>query len=507
MAQLLFEHFVVLMLENRSFDHLFGYLGIGDGLPRDGASNYLKPDDKNSTKFSSRDGGDYTAIGQGPSHSVKETNMQLFGVTKPTAAAAAKPPPMNGFVASFRTALTYDLKRPPTTSELQQVMNCFNPVQLPVLSTLAKNFVLCDRWFADVPGPTMPNRAFVHAATSQGYTYNADWKPKFNCKTLYDRLSSDPSRSWRSYYHDLDDIVELYPYLKIDATNHVLFESNFVNDVAGDELATYSFITPAFQNSPQHPCNSMHAPADVRPAEKLVADVYDTFRAHPEVWKKTLLIIIFDEHGGYYDHVPPPRTVSPDGIAGRLDENFLVPFDFQRLGLRVPAILVSPWFKPAVDSTVYSHSTIPGSVIDALQLPGGFLTQRDAKAAKLTGKYLVDDGSHTWRTDTPDLTVPVQPEPLDMMQREVLNGTVHLDPHPDQRNTLRTKDIQDPAQAKQFMRTQIAKHLEHYFASNGRRQMAAKLSTEDQLPSSTISPSRISELRASARRPVKAVRP
>ena len=349
MAKLLFEHFIVLMLENRSFDHLFGYLGKGDGLPKGGATNYLKPTDSNSEAFSSRKGGDYTAIGQGPSHSLKQTDEQLFGQTKPSPAVSAKTPPLNGFVASFREALTYDLKRQPTSSELQQVMNCFDPVQLPVLSTLAQSFVLCDRWFADVPGPTMPNRAFVHAATSQGYTYNADWKPKFNCKTLYDRINANKSLSWRSYYHDQDDILELYPYLEKDETNHVQFEGNFVSDVAGDKLATYSFITPAFLNSPQHPTNSMHAPADVRPAEKLVADVYSALRSQPGVWKKTLLIVVFDEHGGYYDHVPPPATVSPDGIAGRLDQSFLVPFDFKRLGLRVPAILISPWFKAGVD--------------------------------------------------------------------------------------------------------------------------------------------------------------
>jgi phospholipase C len=507
MAKLLFEHFVVLMLENRSFDHLFGYLGIGDGLPPGGATNYLKPGDKKSGAFSSRKGGDYTAIGQGPSHSLKQTNEQLFGVTKPTSGVASGKPSLNGFVSSFNTALEYDLKRTPTTSELQQVMNCFDPVQLPVLSTLARNFVLCDRWFADLPGPTMPNRAFVHAATSQGYTYNADWKPKFDCKTLYDRINADPSRSWRSYYHDQDDILELYPYLPKDETNHIPFEGNFVSDVAGDKLATYSFITPAFIDAPQHPTNSMHAPADVRPAEKLVADVYGALRSQPDVWKKTLLIVVFDEHGGYYDHVPPPATVSPDGIAGRMDQEFLVPFDFKRLGLRVPSILVSPWFKPAVDSTIYSHSTIPGSIIDALQLPGGYLTQRDAKAAKLTAKYLVDDGSHTWRTNTPDLTVPVQPQPLDMMARDILNGTVHLDPHPEQRNTLRTKDIQDPAQAKQFMRTQISKHLEHYFASKGQPKLAAKLSTEDQSASTSVSPSRISELKVSPNRPARGERP
>jgi len=506
MAKLLFDHFVVLMLENRSFDHLFGYLGKGEGLPKGGATNHLTPKDPKSPSFSSRDGGDYVAIGQGPSHSLKETNMQLFGVTKPSA-GAAKEPVLDGFVASFRTALTYDLKRAPTNSELQQVMNCFDPTQLPVLSTLAREFVLCDHWFADVPGPTMPNRAFVHAATSQGYTYNANWKPKFDCKTLYDRINAAPQRSWRSYYHDQDDIVELYPYLKKNATNHVLFESNFVSDVAGDRLATYSFITPAFINSPQHPANSMHAPADVRPAEKLIADVYGALRAHPEVWKKTLLIVLFDEHGGYYDHVPPPATVSPDGIAGRMDEPFLVEFAFDRLGLRVPAILISPWFKASTDSTVYSHSTIPGSVIESLGLPGGFLTERDKKAAKLTQKYLIDDGSRVWRDDTPDVTVPVQPQSLDMMQRDLLAGAANLDPHPEQRSELRTMDIQDPVHAKQFMRTQIAKHLEHYFASGGKEKQAAALSTEDQGASSTISPARIAELRDSPHRKPRGIRP
>src|ERR1700760_3879220 len=180
--QLLFDHFVVLMLENRSFDHLFGYLGIGDGLSKKGGVNYLDPKNPKSGTFKSAKGGDFTAIGEGPSHSLKQVNEQLFGVTKPSSAAAKKPL-LNGFVSSFEVSLKYDLKRSPTTSELQQVMNCFDPVQLPVLSTLAKNFVLCDRWFADVPGPTMPNRAFVHAATSQGYTYNADWEPKLHSKT------------------------------------------------------------------------------------------------------------------------------------------------------------------------------------------------------------------------------------------------------------------------------------------------------------------------------------
>jgi phospholipase C len=500
MAKLLFEHFIVLMLENRSFDHLFGYLGTGAGLPAGGATNYKKPGDKTTTAFSSRRGGDYTAIGQGPSHSLKETNLQLFGKTKPDGGTVA-PPLLNGFVASFETALRFDLKREPTDSELQQVMNAFDPVQLPVLSTLAKNFVLCDRWFADVPGPTMPNRAFVHAATSQGYTYNAGWKPQFNCKTLYDRINAANSYSWRTYYHDKNDVLELYPTLKAGTNNHSVFEGNFASDVEGDNLATYSFITPAFIGTAAQPANSMHAPSDIRPGEKLVADVYSALRRQPKVWQKTLFVVLFDEHGGYYDHVPPPATVSPDGIAGRMDENFLVPFDFKRLGLRVPAILISPWFQAGVDSTVYSHSTIPGSIIEALGLSGGFLTDRDKKAAKLTQRYLVDDGTKVWRNQTPDVGVPVQPQPLDAVQREVLDGSVHLDPHPELRNELRTRDIYDPTHAKQFMRTQVAKRLEHNLASGGKPAIGASLHADNQPASSSVSPARIAELRSSAKSP------
>ncbi|WP_341317480.1 alkaline phosphatase family protein [Paraburkholderia sp. IMGN_8] len=364
---------------------------------------------------------------------------------------------------------------------------------------MAKEFVLCDHWFSDVPGPTVPNRAFVHAATSQGYTDNAGWKPELNCDTIYDRLKSS-GKSWRVYYHDHNDVTELYPGLAKTVGNNVLFDESFLSDVAGDRLASYSFITPAFMSSPQQPVNSMHAPADVRPAEKLVADVYTALQAHEEVWKKALLIIVFDECGGYFDHVRPPATVSPDDIPGHTDKPYLVPFDFQRLGLRVPCILVSPWFEAQVDSTEYSHSTIPGSVIEAFQL-GDFLTKRDKGAAKLTQKYLLGGARRQWRTQTPTVTVPVQPPAMDPTQQEILEGAVNLDPHPENRNNLRTRDIRDPMQAKQFVQTQVAKHLEHYFASAGQGDAAEHLAADRQPASSTVSAARINELKLSSGKP------
>jgi phospholipase C len=494
MTKARFHNVVVLMLENRSFDHLFGYLDLGDGLTGRHDANYLHPGDHASLKLTVRRGGDYTSIGQGPSHSLKSVNEQLFGRTAVPVDEDAASATMSGFVASFHDALKADLRRAPTESELHQVMNCFDPVQLPVLSMLARSFVLCDRWFADVPGPTMPNRAFIHAATSQGYTWNAGWKPDFTCQTLYDRINATHGKSWRIYYHDLNEVLELYPNVQKNARNNVLYES-FLADAAGDALASYSFITPAFLGTPEEPTNSMHAPADVRPAEKLVADTYMALRSNPEVWKKTLLIIVFDEHGGYYDHVAPPATVSPDGIPGRTDQPFLVPFGFNRLGLRVPALLISPWLAPGVDSTVYSHATIPGTIIEAFKLHGGFLTKRDAAANRLTHTYLHNDAL-VFRDDTPELASSPQPAPLDAIQREVLNGTVHLDPHPEKRNVLRTNDIQDARQAKTFMRTQVSKHLEHYLAarSNPKQGPGSQVSAPNQIATPALSPSRVTEL-------------
>ena len=210
-------------------------------------------------------------------------------------------------------------------------------------------------------------------------------------------------------------------------------------------------MTPSAKNSG---ANSTRLFEDLSNRTKRIRDVpasfrcvYSALRAVPEVWKKTFLIVTFDEHGRYYGHFPPPGTVSPDGIAGRMDQPSLVPFDFKRLGLRVPTILISPWFAPGVDSTVYSHASIVGSVIDVFKLPGGYLTERDRQAAKLTDRCLVRDASRRWRDNVPDLVVPVQPQSIDAMQRELLNGTVHMDPQPAARNELRTQDIQDPMQA------------------------------------------------------------
>jgi phospholipase C len=509
------------MLENRSFDHIFGYLQIPN-WPAQKLENLLKPGVGNQSNvttiaganvtFTSQRGGDYTAAGEGPSHSLKATNMQLFGTGTPTAAQQAAPPKMSGFAESFKAGLTNSHNRGPNVpvqTEVQQVMNGFTSEQLPVLSTLAQHFVLCDHWFADVPGPTVPNRAFVHAATSKGYTYNANWHPDFTgVATLYDRLD-DAGITWRIYSSDSDDITSLYRGNVGLPRNHAPF-ATFVNDVADNALATYSFICPASLGK-QYTVNSMHAPRDVRPAEKLIADIYDALKGHEDTWKETLFVIMFDEHGGYYDHVQPPRdnVPKPDDALCVMDQPYLVEFDFNRLGLRVPVILVSPWFMQPdlfdrVDSTRYSHSTIPGSIIEAYGNGKiGFLTRRDAAANKLTSKYLVQQPGQQWQPKAaPAVTVPMQPQDLDATQRAILNGSALNDPDVKRQTDERTQDIRDGVQAKDFILVQNAKVLEHKSAERrlGKRTLPTA-SAYNQPPGEVVSASRIAELQRPAKAP------
>jgi len=186
--------------------------------------------------------------------------------------------------------------------------------------------------------------------------------------------------------------------------------------------------------------NSQHAPEDVRYGDNLIADVYETLRSNTAVWNKSVLIITYDEHGGFYDHVAPPATVNPDGINSPPPADkatFAPPFAFDRLGLRVPAVIVSPWVgKGVVDSTQMQHTSIPATAKEIFGLPK-FLTKRDASAHTITHLFT----QAVARTDAPQklpraplaqvTAAPGDPRhpknhPLDHTQREILLGVHHL---------------------------------------------------------------------------------
>ena len=353
------EHVVLLLFENRSFDHIFGFLPH-PGQLSGRESNPIDPANPRLGRV--RVSKDAALAGGGdPHHDLLSVNLQLFG----NGPLTADPAPLNGFVKSFTAAAGNDV------SVGKTIMQCFDPRRLPALSTLAQEYCLCDRWHASVPGPTWPNRFFVHSATSDGVVTN-DVLHAFDMETIYESLAAR-GLTWNIYYHDFPQSLALRRLWERREGFRKYID--FAGDVQRGLLPNYSFIEPRYFELLGRHANDFHPPHDVRYADALVADVYKMLRVSGQ-WEKTLLIVLFDEHGGYYDHVSPPRGVpNPDNQVSTDP-----PFDFTRLGLRVPAIIASPWIeKGRIDSTVYEHSSIP-AVISKLFGLNTFLTERDRAA-------------------------------------------------------------------------------------------------------------------------------
>ena len=303
------EHFIVLMFENRSFDHLFGYRKGVDGL-KGVEFNLLDPSKPEgpsnpAVKVSNAEPYSITA-GQGPSHSFNAVTTQIYG----TKTAPANAPGTNiGFVKSYRESLNEDHVSNPTSDQIRVVMEAFAPGTLPAFEGLAGAFCLCDRWFCEVPGPTMPNRMFIHMGSSGGYVHNV-WTRKFTEKTFYEVLN-DNNKTWATYDFDQNEVRQ-FPALKANATSFRVFEKDFAKDISSGNLPSYSFIIPRFF-AKTGLVNSMHGPYDVRPADQLVADVYNALRSNTSVWNKSALIITMDEHGGFYPRCSTATSVQEPG--------------------------------------------------------------------------------------------------------------------------------------------------------------------------------------------------
>ena len=241
---------------------------------------------------------------------------------------------------------------------------------------------MCDQWYSSVPGQTWPNRFFLHCATSGGF---ADNKVR-TCpmRTIYENLE-DARLEWGVYFHDIPQSLTL-EHLQTPArrARFKLFQE-FAGDAAGGRLPHYTFLEPRYFNTLLGKANDQHPPHDVQLGEHLIADVYDALRQSPS-WEKTLFVIVYDEHGGIYDHVLPPPAVNPDGLWSHEPE-----CSFEQLGLRVPAVLVSPRIaKKTVDSTIYDHASLLATVKEIFGLKP-FLTERDRQAKTFT--HLLDAGA------------------------------------------------------------------------------------------------------------------
>ena len=466
------EHIVVLMLENRSFDNLLGWL-YEDGAPNDQYFDGLNKElwnpmsnlDANGTPFVEqvwvrKNGeapahGSYAALHEveytkdfcqpdpDPGEGYKDTNHQLFGVYDVD--TVYPPDPTNlGFVDNYKNAMlygTYCFGDAPT--DPRAILNCYTPDETRVLSALAQQFAVCDQWFCPVPSQTWPNRAFAFAATSDGNVNNRpDWVA--TSKTIFDQLT-DAGKSWKVYHgvqwnksaNDGEGAVQPFSLTQIMldpakatayAANFQIFDE-FYNDVSASELPAYTFLEPQFSTIKNSSGvvvaqqNDQHPPSDIRDGEQLIADVYEALR-DSELWDKTLLVITYDEHGGCYDHIAPGTAKAPiasGSDAGPVDPFF--GFRFNRYGLRVPAVLVSPWIPagtvarpqtysdPSVldsgqtTARYFDHTSVIASVRNKFKLEG-YLTDRDRYAPDLSCVLTLDEP----RSDKPAVTPAAAPQ-------------------------------------------------------------------------------------------------
>ena len=356
------QNVVVLVLENRSFDHMLGYLGTPNGL-KGNELNLQDPANPSSPQVVVSNSAAYLGdLDVDPSHEVSHVTVQLFG-------SETIPPP--GAPHNVGFVLDYARQGSP---EPENIMRCFDPANLPVLTTLAREFAVCDRWHASVPGQTWPNRFFLHCATSGGWTDNT---PRaYPMRTIYENLTGK-GFDWAIYFHDVAQSMTLDNLLDSVFKAKFKFFPDFFTDLRNRTLPNYCFLEPRYFNFLSWKANDQHPPHDVQLGEHLIADVYEQLRAS-DYWNKALLVILYDEHGGIYDHVLPPAAVSPDGLNNQ-------GFAFDRLGLRVPAVLVSPYIKrnTVESTTVFDHTSLLATVKELFDLPS-FLTKRDAQAATFT---------------------------------------------------------------------------------------------------------------------------
>jgi phospholipase C len=393
------EHVVVLMMENHSFDQMLGSLAdeLGlDGIDLDKPRS--NPDYPDTTKPIAQARTSLTSIDLDPAHEFDDVQRRLTDNN-------------GGFIKDFVMAHPNCGDK-----EKQQIMAYYEPGKLTVLHKLARNFAVCDRWFSSMPGPTWQNRFFLHSGTTKGHLKmpSGIFDPNFHLydqDTIYDRLN-EKKISWKIYHQGEAQTMVLVHQLEPENLLRYHEMVQFFDDATGDQadFPQYSFIEPCYSGSGQ---NDQHPPSDIMKGELLIAQVYNALRANEALWQKSLLVVLYDEHGGFYDHVVPP-TKKDDPIVVAPDDN-TEEFNFEQLGLRVPAILISPWIDKQVIHTLFDHTSLLKYLIDKWGLrPLGRRTEKaNTFAAALTTLAAA-------RTDTPGVITDRLVSPVET-QNKVVN--------------------------------------------------------------------------------------
>lgn len=495
-----FDHVVVLMLENRSFDNLLGYLypsgedfskfPLGkkfSGLNFDVPHTNPVPEDANDPHRGEKipvrpvdPSGRYFEPYPDPGEFYPHVNTQVYGSIRPDS-NNGKPddkivapynlpepvppvPPMNGFVKDYISVLR-SLKKPGCLGSLlnwlgfnpkwfklndkyedfKVIMECYTPEQLPVMSTLAREFAVFDHWHCDVPSQTYTNRAFWHSGYSYNYVNNSPikkWILDQSGDTLFNRLET-LGVPWKIYSDNpvsLTGIIHFQKLLPFHRSHFMSFQQ-FLADVKNGDLPAYSFVEPRFftPHNDQHPSSYdslVYGAASVGSVflgEMLIWQVYEAIRnsssATGNNWSNTLLIITHDEHGGCYDHVPPPPAPSPAQPPVVGEDGFT----FDRVGIRVPMIMVSAHIKPnTIVNNDYRHTSFLATLSEKWGF--GYFTDRDRTAPTFqevfTSAELRDVS--TW----PVIPQPKLPEgwdkidfsdaPLNGLEQYILSALPHM---------------------------------------------------------------------------------
>lgn len=395
------KHVFVLMLENRSFDHMLGFSGItgtdattGRPTTIDGLKGTESNSFEEHTHTVTTGAADVMAIG--PGHEFGDVLEQLCGAV-PYPRGGGPYPTINnsGFVANYanrirgeianRKAAILALNPIDPTPQLRaldawaskidfgDVMKCFSPSQLPVLSALAQQFVVCDRWFSSMPGPTEPNRMFAHAATSGTFDESPSGREvleamlapgggyEFRHGTVF-KLLDKAGVKYRIYGDDHFPVAAELDGVSVTSIREFEDFANDLQDASFD--AGYVHIEPFYDALDDfEDGNSQHPNGSVAAGERFIKATYEAIRKSP-VWEKSLLIITWDEHGGFYDHVSPGKA-EKTGERGRK-----YGFTFDQLGPRVPAVIVSPLTRGnLIEHKTFDHTAIPATLARVFRLP------------------------------------------------------------------------------------------------------------------------------------------
>lgn len=455
-----FDHLVVVMFENRSFDNLLGWL-------------YQKGQEPRGQKFDGLSQGEYSnAAPDGtvvdahvyfgttdrvmsephpdPGEFYPHVNTQLFDTVDPVdnerlwehdvmppynAPRNDRNPTMSGFVHDYIINFADERAGAVATYDDYRVaMGGFSPEMLPVMSTLAREFAVYDHWHAAVPSQTFCNRSFFHASTSHGFVTNTrdggyrKWLDAGDGTTIFNELE-EAGLSWRVYYDD-DQLISLTgllhaPHLEKYWKSNFRGMSQFHEDVANGNLPAYSFIEPrmVFNHNDMHPPVGIlrestvggapvydSALSDVRAGEVLLADLYTSIKNSASTQGSnainTILLVTFDEHGGTYDHVPPPRALPPSGKP----EKGEMGFTFDRLGLRVPTLMISAYTRSGtIVNAEMHHSDVVRTLTQRHGLP--HLSNRDKTGTSiLNGVNLATPRQPALWPDVHASYVPPNPE-------------------------------------------------------------------------------------------------